>query len=35
VDEAIERAQELVAEWDEELRRELPGAGSVAGEAGA
>jgi predicted TIM-barrel fold metal-dependent hydrolase len=34
VDEAIERAQELVAEWDEELRRELPGAGSVAGEAG-
>jgi predicted TIM-barrel fold metal-dependent hydrolase len=24
VDEAIERAQELVAEWDEELRRELP-----------
>jgi uncharacterized protein len=28
VDEAIQRAQELVAEWDEELRRELPdGAG--------
>src|SRR5712691_2180682 len=24
VDEAIQRAQELVAEWDEELRRELP-----------
>ena len=24
MDEAIQRAQELVAEWDEELRRELP-----------
>jgi predicted TIM-barrel fold metal-dependent hydrolase len=35
VDEAIQRAQELVAEWDEELRRELPEAGSAAGEAGA
>jgi predicted TIM-barrel fold metal-dependent hydrolase len=33
VDEAIERAQELVAQWDEELRRELPEAGSAAGEA--
>jgi predicted TIM-barrel fold metal-dependent hydrolase len=29
VDEAIERAQELVAEWDEELRRELPAGADV------
>lgn len=29
MDEAIERAQQLVAEWDEELRRELPDAGSA------
>jgi len=28
VDEAIERAQELVAQWDKELRRELPSAGA-------
>jgi uncharacterized protein len=25
MDEALQRAQDLVAEWDEELRRELPG----------
>jgi len=24
MDEALQRAQELVAEWDEEMRRELP-----------
>ncbi len=28
MDEAIERAQELVAQWDKELRRELPSAGA-------
>ena len=31
MDEALQRAQELVAEWDEEMRRELPIAGSVGG----
>ena len=35
MDEALQRARELVAEWDEELGRELPdAAGSVAGKAG-
>jgi predicted TIM-barrel fold metal-dependent hydrolase len=29
VDEAIARAQELIAEWDEELRRELPDASDI------
>ena len=33
MDEALQRAQELVAEWDEEMRRELPLAGSVGCEA--
>jgi len=34
MDEALQRAQELVAVWDEELRREVPGrGGSTAGEA--
>jgi predicted TIM-barrel fold metal-dependent hydrolase len=33
VDETLQRAQELVAEWDEELRRDLPAAGSAVGEA--
>jgi predicted TIM-barrel fold metal-dependent hydrolase len=32
MEEAFQRANELVAEWDEELRRELPMAGSVGGE---
>ena len=34
MDEALQRAQELVAEWDEEMRRELPIAGSVGGASG-
>ncbi len=29
MDEALQRAQELVAEWDEELRRELPAGAAI------
>jgi uncharacterized protein len=34
VSDPSQRALELIDEWDAELRRELPGAASVAGEAG-